>query len=166
MSKSGGQVVTGNEQDEILGWEARAGGRPPLCPNGACLCSMRPDTDARCDHASFQPVVCLHCGQRGVVATNGVLVLFGFRHEFVIGYGLSLSTMTVKVSEAAVILFGQHGLTPNQIAAYAAEWALLSGCTTGILRLSADQPTLTACYEHFRRSVLDPGLGSGSVRAA
>jgi hypothetical protein len=127
---------------------------------------MRPDPDARCDHASFQPVVCLHCGQRGVVATNGVLVLFGFRHEFVIGYGLSLSTMTVKVSEAAVILFGQHGLTPNQIAAYAAEWALLSGCTTGILRLSADQPTLTACYEHFRRSVLDPGLGSGSVRAA
>lgn len=127
---------------------------------------MRPDLEAPCDHASFKPVVCLHCGQRGVVATNGLLVLFGFHHEFVIGDGLSLCTMTVKLSETAVTLFGQHGLTPDQIATYAAEWAWLSGCTTGILRLVADQPALTACYEHFRRSRLDFGLGSGSVHAA
>jgi hypothetical protein len=127
---------------------------------------MRPDPDTHCEQASFQPVVCLHCGQRGVVSTNGVLVLFGFRHEFVVGYGTSLSTMTVKISESAVTLFSQHGLTPNQIAAYAAEWALLSGYTNGILRLSADQPALTDCYEHFRRSVLEHGLGSGSVQAA
>jgi hypothetical protein len=89
-------------------------------------------------------------------------VLFGLRHEFLIGYGPSLSTMTIKLSEAALTLFGEHGLTPDRIAAYAAEWALLSGCKTGIVRLSGNQSALTDCYGHFRRSV----LSSPSVQAA
>ena len=123
--------------------------------------------DARSDQgAALRPVSCSHCGNRGVVAENGVVVLFGLRHEFLIGYGSSLSTMTIKLSEAALTLFGHHGLTPDRIAAYAAEWALLSGCTGGIVRLSADQSALTDCHEHFRRSVLDSGLGTAAVQAA
>lgn len=165
MNGSSSQVVQRHEGDDPSVGTAFAG-RPPLCPSRACLRSMRPDPDARSDEAPLQPVVCLHCGQRGIVATNGVLVLFGFRHEFLIGYGAALSTMRVKLSESAVTLFGQHGLTPNQLAAYAAEWALLSGSTQGILRLSPDQPALMDCYEHFRRSVLEAGLRTGSVQAA
>lgn len=166
MNGSSSQVVQRYEEDDPPGGLAFAGRKPLLCPSRACLRSMRPDPDARSDEAPLQPVVCLHCGQRGIVATNGVLVLFGLRHEFLIGYGASLSTMRVKLSEAAVTLFGQHGLTPNQLAAYAAEWALLCGRTQGILRLSPDQPTLMDCYEHFRRSVLDTGVRTGSVQAA
>lgn len=127
---------------------------------------MRWDSAVRDERSAFQPVACFQCGSHGVVATNGVLVLLGFRHAFVIGYEASCSTMTVKLSESAVTLFGRHGLTPDQIAAYAAKWALLAGRTNGILRLCDDQVVISDCYEHFRRSVLDLRSAAGSVETA
>lgn len=166
MIKSGNQVAPDRPQDGALSRADCTADRPPICPGRTCLRPMRWDSAFRDERSAFQPVACLHCGQYGVVATNGELVLFGFRHAFVIGYGTSCSTMTVKLSEAAVTWFGRRGLTPDQIATYAAKWVLPAGRTNGILPLCDDQAVISDCYEHFRRSVLDLRSAAGSVETA
>ena len=70
----------------------------------------------------------------------------------VCSYGPSTLTLTIVFSGAALVLFGERGLSPTQAAVYAAQWALLSGQVAGTVHMFLESPALSRCYEHFHVS--------------
>ncbi len=126
-----------------------------LCPTTHCGRLMEPD-----DRAGYDPGTglecfhCGHCGHRGMKARNGVRLLFSGQHEYVFSYGPTLSSLKIILPTVALNLFREQGLTPAQLAAHVADWALLTGQVCGTVRLSGDF-VLSSCYEYCRRQALN-----------
>jgi len=87
-------------------------------------------------------------------ARNGVRLLFSGQHEYVFSYGPTLSSLKIILPTVALNLFREQGLTPAQLAAHVADWALLTGQVCGTVRLSGDF-VLSSCYEYCRRQALN-----------
>lgn len=121
----------------------------PRCPALGCGGGMASDPMQCLDGTGLEALRCPACGHRGFQAQDGIRVLFGGRHEHVISYGPSTLTLTIVFSGAALVLFGERGLSPAQAAVYAAQWALLSGQVAGTVHMFLESPALSRCYEHF-----------------
>lgn len=129
-----------------------------LCPTTHCGRLMKPDYRAGYDACTgLECLHCGHCGHRGMKAREGVHLLFSGQHEYVFSYGPSLSYLKIVLSTVALNLFRGQGLTPAQLAAHVAEWALLMGQVCGTVRPSGDL-VFSSCYEYCRRHALN---GSG-----
>ena len=125
-----------------------------LCPTTHCGRLMEPDSRAGYDaRTGLERLHCGHCGHRGMKARDGVQLLFTGQHEYVFSYGPSLSCLKVVLSTVALNLFTVQGVTPVQLAAHVAEWALLMGQVCGTVRPAGDL-VLSSCYEHCRRQAL------------
>jgi len=125
------------------------------CPKDGCGQQMKPDPHLGYDtETGLQRIRCLRCGHRGMRARDGLHLLFAGQHEYTFNYGPSPSHLKVVLSTAALNLFSVQGLTPVQLATYAAEWALVMGQVCGTVRLAGNL-TLSDCYGYYqhRRSV-------------
>ena len=127
-----------------------------LCPKPECKDVMRPDPAKRIDpELGLEYLRCTHCGHRGMRARDGLRLLFTANHEYLLSYGPSPSFLRVELSANALSLFRAHGLTPAQLATYAAEWALIMGQNSGTINMGGDSLVLSGCYEYFRRQALN-----------
>jgi hypothetical protein len=123
---------------------------------------MKPDHRAGYDaRTGLECLHCGHCGHRGMKAREGVHLLFGGQHEYVFTYGPSPSSLKIVLSTPALNLFREQGLTPVQLAAHVAEWALLMGQVGGTIRPSGDL-VLSSCYQYCRQQALN-GSGVSSL---
>lgn len=122
------------------------------CPATGCGGHMTVDAVmASLEGTGLEALRCPTCGHRGFRAKEGIQILFGVRHEHVCAYGPSRLTITVVSSGAALVRFGKSGLSPSQLAVYAASWALLCGQLAGTVHLLLESPALSSCYAHFLR---------------
>ncbi len=125
-----------------------------LCPTTDCGRFMEPDYRAGYDaRTGLECLHCGRCGHRGMKARDGVHLMFTGQHEYVFTYGPSLSYLKIVLSTVALNLFRVQGLTPGQLAAHVAEWALLMGQVCGTVRFSGDL-VLSSCYEYCQRQAM------------
>lgn len=130
--------------------------RMSLCPKPECTEVMRADPAKEIGpEIGLEYLRCHRCGHRGMRARDGLRLLFTANHEYLLSYGPSPSFLRVELSANALSLFRAHGLTPAQLATYAAEWALLMGQTSGTVNVGGDSLVLSGCYEYFRRQALN-----------
>lgn len=94
-------------------------------------------------------------------AQHGLQLLFTGQREYVFSYGPSLSYLKVVLSAVALNRFRGQGLSPTQLAASVAEWALLMGQACGTVRPSGDL-VLSRCYEYCERQA-PKGAGVSSL---
>ena len=127
--------------------------RPPLgwCPASGCSGTMQCDTPAYDVQLGVDSLRCERCGCRGLQSREGVLLLFRSGYEYKFSFGPSVETLTVVLSSAAVNLWSTHAVTPDQLAIYAAEWALLRGIRNRPIRLMADSEDFTEFYLYFTK---------------
>jgi hypothetical protein len=122
------------------------------CPKLYCKQFMELDPDHESGtRTALQHLRCPGCAHRGMRALGGLQLRSAAEHDFLVSYGPTPSFITVKLSSAAVDLFRAHGVAPDQLAIYAAEWALIMGQRSGRVNLGGDNLALSACYEYFRR---------------
>ncbi len=122
----------------------------PLCPVSGCGGPMRPAAVmASLDGTGLEALVCSTCGHQGFRATGGIQILFGGRHEHLCIYGPSRLTITVVCSGAALVQFGERGLSPSQVAVSAVSWALLMGQVAGTVHLLLESPVYAPCHEYI-----------------
>ena len=122
------------------------------CPALGCVTKMARESLQCLDGTGLEALRCPACGHRGFQSRDGIRILFGGRHEYVCSYGPSTLTLTIVFSGAALVLFGERGLSPTQAAVYAAQWTLLSGQVAGTVHMFLESPALSRCYEHFHVS--------------
>ena len=127
--------------------------RPPLgwCPAPGCLGNMETDTPAYDERLGLDVVRCDRCGYRGMQSREGVMLLFRSGYEYQFSYGPSVETISVVLSSGAVNLWATHDVTPDQLAIYTAEWALLRGIRNRPIRLMIDQDDFTDFYLYFTK---------------
>ena len=129
----------------------------PRCPTVDCAGIMVVDRIMKClEGTGLEALSCRACGHRGFRSIGGIQTLFGGRHEHVCSYGPSMLTLTIVFSGAALTLFRDRGLSPAQSAIYGAYWALLCGQVAGTVHLFLESPSLSRCYEHYRRQIIGP----------
>jgi hypothetical protein len=80
---------------------------------------------------------------------NGLHLVFSGADEYVFHYPPSLASLTIAVSPAILARFIGHSLTPEQIITFMAEWLLLTGSTSGIVRFAEETAALSDCYHYF-----------------
>jgi hypothetical protein len=123
----------------------------PRCPALGCGTIMDRDPLRCLDGTGLEAFRCPACGHRGFRSKDGIRILFAGQHEHVCSYGPSQLTLTIVFAGAALVLFGERGLSPSQAALYAAEWALLNGQVAGTVHMFLESPALSRCYEHLVR---------------
>jgi hypothetical protein len=123
----------------------------PRCPALGCGAAMESDPLRCLEGTGLEALRCPACGHRGFHSKGGVRILFAGQHEHVCSYGPSQLTLTIVFAGAALVLFGDRGLSPSQAALYAAEWALLNGQVAGTLYMFLESPALSRCYEYLMR---------------
>jgi hypothetical protein len=79
------------------------------------------------------------------------MLLFRSGYEYQFSYGPSVETISVVLSSGAVNLWATHDVTPDQLAIYTAEWALLRGIRNRPIRLMIDQDDFTDFYLYFTK---------------
>ena len=123
----------------------------PRCPQFECTGKMQTNPMANvAPFISLQQVCCTHCDHQGMVSREGVRLLFRGGHEYLFGYGNSVTTLTVVLTAHAIDVFRSHGLGPDILAKQAAEWALLKGQCTGTVRLSLENAIFPEFYRYYR----------------
>ena len=119
--------------------------RPPavmgslICPLALCRREMQPETsrykggyDSTTGLCCFR---CLTCGHIGMVAADGVQLVFRLAHKYVLTYDPYRSTITVVLPARSIALCQTYGLDAEQLAKQATAWALLSGNSSDTLTL-------------------------------
>jgi hypothetical protein len=81
---------------------------------------------------------------------NGLLLVFSGLDQYVFHYPPALASLIITVSPSLLAPFTGHGLTPSQAVSFMAEWLLLTGRTSGIVRFTEEVAALSDCYDYFR----------------
>ncbi len=130
----------------------------PVCPNLTCAKEMGPDGESHDDGmnaaAGLLYLRCGDCGQRGMVASDGLHLVFRAGHHFCFTYGTTPAQITVMVDANVASSYKWVGLTEEVIARRAAEWMLLRGIKTGAIVLSADQPAILQFHQYLKTHLL------------
>lgn len=130
----------------------------PVCPTVTCTREMSPDGEfhhgGKNATTGLLHLRCGVCGQQGLVASEGVHLVFRAGHHFCFTYGTTPAQITVMVEANVVSSYKWLGMTEEMLARSAAEWMLLRGVRTGALVLSQDQPALVQFHQYLRTHVL------------
>ena len=92
---------------------------------------------------------CLHCRHEGMTAPLGLQLLFRGGQEYVFTCDNSLVTLRILLSGPAVGLFKSHDLGSDALATQVAEWAILMGQSTGVVRLFLEDPAFSKFFLYF-----------------
>jgi hypothetical protein len=108
---------------------------------------------------------CSHCSHEGMTAPLGVQLMFRGGQEYVFTYDNSLVTLRILLSSPAVGLFKSHDLGSDVLAVQVAEWAILMGQSTGVVRLFLEDPAFSNFFLYFyqRTEAGTPGLDLPSI---
>jgi hypothetical protein len=90
---------------------------------------------------------CPQCGHAGLMAGDGLHLVFRAGQEYCFTFGRTPAHVTVSVTAEAMFSYQWLGLTQEALARHAAEWLLLLGRKAGVFLLSPDQST----FAGFRR---------------
>ncbi len=130
----------------------------PVCPNVTCSKEMDPDGDAHGRGMNATTGVmylrCGDCGQQGMVASDGLHLVFRAGQHFCFTYGTIPAQITVMVDRNVASSYKWMGLTEEALARRAAEWMLLRGIKTGAMVLSADQPAVVQFHRYLQTHLL------------
>ena len=113
--------------------------------------------------ASYDSVTGLHhlrcgtCGHSGMRVQNGLYLVFSGPDEYVFHYPPALTSLTITVSTSLLGPFTRHGLTPSQAVTFMAQWILLTGRASGIVRFADERLAWDDCYNYFRRRLIATG---------
>ncbi|MFO0730106.1 MAG: hypothetical protein U0361_03755 [Nitrospiraceae bacterium] len=127
--------------------------RPPLgwCPSAECAGLMHCEPPSFDDRMGVDALRCDRCGTQGLQSHEGVILLFRGGYEYKFSFGPSVETLTVVLSSAAVNLWSTHGVSPDHLAIYAAEWALLKGIRNRPVRLMIESEDFVEFYRYFTK---------------
>jgi hypothetical protein len=132
----------------------------PVCPNAACSKEMGLDGDAHDSGTNatsgLLSLRCRNCGHQGMVASEGLHLVFRAGRHFCFTYGTIPAQITVMVDAKVSSSYKWLGLTEEMLARHAAEWMLLRGKKTGAIVLSADQPGTLQFDHYFQTHLLFP----------
>jgi hypothetical protein len=95
-------------------------------------------------------------------AANGLHLVFHGSGEYVFHYPPSLDTLTIILTPTLLAPFTWHGLTSEHAVAVIAEWLLLTGRASGIVRFADEKLAWDDCYEYVRRCLVP--VRRGEVR--
>jgi hypothetical protein len=112
---------------------------------------MESETPVYDERRGVDSLRCSRCGYVGMQSRDGVILLFRGGHEYKFSYGPSVHTITVFLSSAAVNLWSTYGVSPDQLAIYAAEWALLRGIGNRPIRLMIEGEDFIEFYLYFTK---------------
>ena len=130
----------------------------PVCPNLTCAKEMGPDGETHNSGMNATTGLlylrCDDCGQRGMVASEGVHLVFRAGQHFCFTYGSTPAQITVMVGASVASSYKWVGLTEEVIARRAAEWMLLRGIKTGAIVLTADQPAVLQFHQYLQKHLL------------
>jgi hypothetical protein len=121
----------------------------PCCPTNKCSGRLRPEASGYNPRTGLELMICTLCGHRGFRSRDGVILIFRGGYEYKFCYGPSIQTISIVLSSAAVNLWGTHGVSDDQLAKIAAEWALLCGHTTRPIHLGIPAEDFADCYLYF-----------------
>lgn len=79
--------------------------------------------------------------------------MFRGGQEYVFTYDNSLVTLRVLLSGPAVGLFKSHDLDSDALAVQVAEWAILMGQSTGVVRLFLEDPAFSNFFLYFYQRI-------------
>jgi hypothetical protein len=85
---------------------------------------------------------------------NGLHLVFSGPDEYVFHYPPSLASLTISASPATLAKFTGHGFAEEYILQFIAEWVLLTGRTTGVVRCAGEKAALEDCYDYFCRHIV------------
>ncbi len=84
-----------------------------------------------------------------MTAPLGLQLLFRGGQEYVFTCDNSLVTLRILLSGPAVGLFKSHDLGSDALATQVAEWAILMGQSTGVVRLFLEDPAFSKFFLYF-----------------
>jgi hypothetical protein len=129
----------------------------PLCPRSECrgrLSSYPPTLGSYDSVTGLNHLRCGICGHSGMRVPNGLHLVFSGPDEYVFHYPPALTSLTITVSPSLLGPFSWHGLTPPQAVIFMAEWLLLTGRASGIVRFAEEKVAWDDCYDYFRRYLI------------
>jgi hypothetical protein len=132
----------------------------PSCPRSECRGRLRPYPPTQGSYDSvtgLKHLRCETCGHNGMRASNGLHLIFSGGDDYVFHHPPAHTSLTITVSAPFLAPFTRHGLTPSQAVTFMAEWMLLTGRATGIVRFAEELCAWEDCYASFRRGVVATG---------
>jgi hypothetical protein len=123
--------------------------RPPRCPKYGCGHVMMIDSSGLNPISGLRRWSCAVCGHNGMTTEHGMNLLFRGGLEYVFGFGVSLTPLTIVLSSAAIGLYSSHGVKTDELAALMAEWVLLSGKCEGKVFFSLETEAFADFYNYF-----------------
>lgn len=85
---------------------------------------------------------------------NGLHLVFRGPDEYVFQYLPSLTSLSIAVSPAILARFTNATFTEAEIISFMAEWVLLTGRASGVIRFAVETIALEDCYEYLRRHLV------------
>lgn len=98
--------------------------------------------------------MCVICGHHGMRVPNGLHLVFRGPDEYVFQYLPSLTSLSIAVSPAILARFTNATFTEAEIISFMAEWVLLTGRASGVIRFAVETIALEDCYEYLRRHLV------------
>jgi hypothetical protein len=132
----------------------------PPCPRSECRGRLRPYPTTQGSYDSvtgLNHLRCGTCGHSGMRVPSGLHLVFSGPNEYVFHYPPALTSLIITVSPSLLAPFTWHGLTPSQAVTFMAEWLLLTGRASGIVRFAEEKLAWDDCYDYFRRGLIATG---------
>ncbi|WP_447597859.1 hypothetical protein [Nitrospira sp. Nam80] len=130
----------------------------PTCPNLNCIQDMRPEVQLYKaginDATGLTHIRCPQCGHSGLMAGDGLHLVFRAGQEYCFTFGTTPAHLTVSITTEAMFAYQRLGLSQEVLARHAAEWLLLLGRNAGVFSLSPDEPAFVGFPRYLQHHMV------------